>query len=68
MVILVLYFLLHSLTLAERTPPESASLARNLLKTSKLCNLATIMSQTGPNPDLDGNLDYFETRISIFFS
>lgn len=40
---------------AERTPEEGAVLARKLVHSSKLGQLATIMSPTGPTPDIDGN-------------
>jgi hypothetical protein len=39
---------------AERTTQEAAMLARKLVQESKLGQLATIMSPTGPFPDIDG--------------
>ena len=48
-------FAFSSLTAgAERTPQEAAVLARKLVRSSKLGQLATIMSPTGPMPDIDG--------------
>lgn len=43
---------------SERTPQEAAPLARELLNRSKLGHLATIMSRTGPLPDIDGGFIY----------
>jgi hypothetical protein len=54
--IFFIFLTLHLLPIcqSERTPVESAVLARQLLNKSKLSNLATVMASKGPKPDLDG--------------